>query len=330
MRRLASLAVLFTLLVPGPYSSALAQSGVEEGVFALRRRDFPAALKVLEPMASKGHPFAQEVMGDIYSAGLGVTSDAKTACDWWEKAEHQDRPAATHNLGSCFARGEGRPQDGAKAMELYSKAAKLGHAQANCAMGELLLTGDVVPADVPRGVELCLKAAQAGAPRAQVTVGGLYLTGTHVTKDLTEAFSWMEKAAEQGETTAQYTTGLMYRYGDGVTSDQEKAALWLEKAAKKGHVPAQQRLGETLFVLAIDPETKIVDAGRMVQAYYWTTLAHPFVKDPAQKEKTGDMKALMAEMLPDDLQNKVDGNVAAYLKGLKGTAAALAPTPPKP
>lgn len=282
----------------------------------MRKRDFKLALTELTPEAVSGHPFAQEALGDLYASGLGVKRDMKSACDWWEKAALQGRLSAQHNLGTCFARGEGRAADVKEAMVWLQSAADQGYDQALCTMGELMLTGF---GDKDEGIALCIQAAAKGAARAQVTVGGLYLTGTHVKKNLKEAAKWMEMAAAQGETNAEYTFGLMNRFGHGIEKNDADAEVWLEKAAQKGHPKAQYQLGEVQFVLAIDPNDKSINAGKIVSAYYWLSVSRPFLKNEKQIKDADRLISLIREMMPEDMQTKVDKNVAKYLQDLKAS-----------
>jgi S1-C subfamily serine protease len=62
------------------------QAGYEEGIQALNRADYDAALRELRPLAEQGHARAQWALGYMYSRGLGVPKDAARAERWRKRS----------------------------------------------------------------------------------------------------------------------------------------------------------------------------------------------------------------------------------------------------
>ena len=72
------LAALFWVTAP--------QAGYEQGIQALNRADYDAALRELRPLAEQGHAKAQWALGYMYSRGLGVPKDAARAERWRKRS----------------------------------------------------------------------------------------------------------------------------------------------------------------------------------------------------------------------------------------------------
>ena len=61
-------AVFFVAVsVNGPVAAPL-----EDGIAAYGRGDFPAALRLIRPLAERGHASARAALGVMYGAGRGV------------------------------------------------------------------------------------------------------------------------------------------------------------------------------------------------------------------------------------------------------------------
>lgn len=81
--------------------------------------------------AEQGLPFAQEVLGDIYSGKFtisGITDhqyrDDPKAVTWYMKAAQKGFPIACHRLGDMYAAGQGVSPDFNQAVFWYRKAAE--------------------------------------------------------------------------------------------------------------------------------------------------------------------------------------------------------------
>ncbi len=133
---------------------------------AVLRKDYPAAVRLLEPLARGGNPQAQLRLALLYYHGHGVRESDAAALQWFERAARQGLADAQFHLGNMYAYGLAPlpPEaDGARlAAQWYFEAARQGHAD------------------------------------AQYSLGILFLTGSGVEPSPTEATRWIEKAAAQG------------------------------------------------------------------------------------------------------------------------------------
>jgi uncharacterized protein len=86
-------------------------SGIEAGVRAYDRGDYPAALIEFRPLAEQGYRLAQYTLGLMYAQGQGVPQDYKEAVKWFGRAAVRGVPQAQFELGMLYARGFGVPQD---------------------------------------------------------------------------------------------------------------------------------------------------------------------------------------------------------------------------
>lgn len=188
---------IFFRLIPAMLflmGSAGAQAGLQEGIDAYGKGNYPAALKEFKPLADSGNASAQSALGFMHAKGQGVPQDYKEAVAWYLKAAGQGAADAQAFLGAMYSEGQGVPQDYKKAAMWYRKAAEQGVAD------------------------------------AQSNLGMMYASGQGVLQDDQEAASWYRKAAEQGNAQAQFNLGVMYSNGQGVAQDLIQAYRWFSLA----------------------------------------------------------------------------------------------------
>ena len=153
-----------------------AADALDDGQAAIRRKDYAAAVKLLEPLARNGQAVAQLRLGELYYHGHGVAENNDTALTWFERAARQGLAAAQFQLGNMYAYGladPGNDRDPARlAAQWYFEAARQGHANAQYSLGILFLTGTGVVQDPKEAERWIRKAAEQGHADA-----GLYLKG---------------------------------------------------------------------------------------------------------------------------------------------------------
>jgi hypothetical protein len=86
-------------------------SGIQGGVSAYERGDYPAALVEFRPLADQGYRLAQYTLGVMYVQGQGVPRDYHAAVKWFGRAAGQGVPQAQFELGKLYLRGLGVPQN---------------------------------------------------------------------------------------------------------------------------------------------------------------------------------------------------------------------------
>jgi hypothetical protein len=182
------------LAAPAPAASASKEppAGIDDAVAAYRKKDFPRALKIVNPLAGAENADAQLLLGQIFlhAKDLGMKDESAEAMRWIYKSGRNGNCEASALYAASIT---GRSSAPNVASETASAAAQ-GCPFAEFLQGTLLLTGleDVVPADADAGTTLLVASAQAGFPPAQFALAKRYQT---VAKDPVEAYRWTLLAA---------------------------------------------------------------------------------------------------------------------------------------
>jgi TPR repeat protein len=131
---------------------------------------------------------------------------------------------AQNSLGWLYDAGIGVESDRAKAKKWFEKSALAGNGMARL---ELLVNGSRVVRDSPSlELEWLLQAGEQGNVAAQYWLGMNYAVGSDVLKDMGKARHWFQKSATQGNWVAQARLGAMYSSGMGVPLDYVRAYMW--------------------------------------------------------------------------------------------------------
>ena len=128
-------------------TQTLSAQHFDSAVAANKRGDYKTAIKHLRPLAEKGLPDAQALLGAMYAHGRGVPPDPTEAIKWFRKGIAQDNHWAQHNLGYMYSQGYGVPQNYFEAAKWFRKAANQGNADSQSNLGAMYLTGSGVPQD---------------------------------------------------------------------------------------------------------------------------------------------------------------------------------------
>jgi len=133
-------------LLPVLNSGQTAQP-LEAAYAAYRNRDDESALRISRPLAERGVPRAQTLLGLIYSRGQAVLQDESEATKWFRRGAEQGDGAAQLQLGIMYSEGRGVPQNFSEAAKWYRLAAEQGNAQAQYNLGIFYARGEGVPAN---------------------------------------------------------------------------------------------------------------------------------------------------------------------------------------
>lgn len=170
LARLITAAALCATLAP-----ALADD-LQDGIAAINRKDYPAAIKLLQPLARDGNAQAQLRLGLMYYHGHGVRESDAQAVLWFERAARQGNAQAQFQLGNMYAYGLADPKvdvDSPRlAAQWYFEAARQGHADAQYSLGILFLTGSGVVQSTDEATKWIRRAAAAGHPDAAAYLAG--------------------------------------------------------------------------------------------------------------------------------------------------------------
>ena len=99
----------------------------KQAAAALNRNDYPAALRLLRPLAEHGDSTAPLNLGQMYDNGLGVPQDYVEAVKWYSRAADQGDTEAQALLGTMYARGLGVSRDFEAAVKWFRQSADRGY-----------------------------------------------------------------------------------------------------------------------------------------------------------------------------------------------------------
>ncbi len=222
---------------------ALAGGSFADGVAAIEKGDFAAAVEIFRPLAEKGDVAAQYNMGLAYANGRGVTRDDAAAVGWLARAAAADYARAERLLAVMKTYGRGTPADPKGAAELLAKAAAHGDADAQFHLGDAYLAGRGVDKDAARAVKLFRRSALQGDANAQVALAGALADGAGTSADLAEACYWLTLASRtmpQGrprDLVLGLRKLLAEKAGGSALADAEKKADAFEAAPDPDAVP---------------------------------------------------------------------------------------------
>ena len=198
-------------------------------------KEIKKCVEWIRAAAINGNPEGQEMLGEIYSGGLGVPENQETAAKWYRKAAMQGNDGAQYYLGECYYLGKGVAENDAKAVKWFQKSADQGNADAQYYLGECYYLGKGVAQNDAEAVKWFQKSADQGNADAQWQLGHCYYFGNGVLKNEQKAASFYQKAANQGHAKAQYLLGNCYQFGCGVKKDFRKAIEWYKKSIDNGY-----------------------------------------------------------------------------------------------
>src|SRR3954462_2856834 len=99
----------------------LATAGEEEGREFMQAGAYEKAIQELQPLADRGGPTAENLLGEIYFGGHG--GDLQQALKWMTAASEQGYARAQARLGITYATGRVLPVNNIEAYRWFSLAA---------------------------------------------------------------------------------------------------------------------------------------------------------------------------------------------------------------
>lgn len=97
---------------------------LQDGLAAFDNKDYPVALKILQPLADQGNAGAEAIIGTMYAQGYGVEPDTAKSFKWTRLAAEHGDAKSQYWLGDRYAEGHGVKQDYAAALRWWRKAAQ--------------------------------------------------------------------------------------------------------------------------------------------------------------------------------------------------------------
>ncbi len=197
------IAAALVLLLAAPAARAQADPDFAAAKRAYDASEFVDAARLVRPLAEKGHPGAQFLMGQMLFFGFGMERDDSQAAQWYAMAGQAGNTEALYRLGYLHATGQGVAYSAASAERFWIAAAAKGH----------------------RG--------------AIVALADFYHEGLYRKEDETLARRWLNRAAVTGDIESMYKLGRRLMTPEKVATDFRRAYAWLFIAANRGHSAAK-------------------------------------------------------------------------------------------
>ncbi|MGQ0672915.1 MAG: PDZ domain-containing protein [Hyphomicrobium sp.] len=204
--------------------------------------DGSAYLQALRKNGEAGSVPAMNLLGRLYSKGVGVARDESEAVNWYKRAAQAGDTTGMVQFGEALATGSGTIKDGQEAARWVRKAADAGNTRAHYIMGLMYLVGDVVPKDPLEALSSLKKAAEQNHTPAMVALGSMFAGSGGLATDYLQAVQWYKRAADAGDPNGMRNLGLMYYHGRGVAKDDAAAMLWYRKAVQLNDLTAMHNL----------------------------------------------------------------------------------------
>lgn len=222
--------------------------------------------RINKPTDMRGYVWYR--IGKMYSYGLGVEKDEKTAFGWVVKAANQDNEYAQYSLGNMYFYGTGVDKDQKEALKWYKKSSDKGQPYASYAVGTFYANGILVDKDSEKAQKY-YKLAFDGFKKIEsdgaaddsllYKLGTMYKNGLGTEKDMKTAIEYFKQAADLENSNAMYEYGKALFEGENIQQDIPKAVEYIEKSIGLGNVNAKRFLaGECLSGKTL---TQNVEAG---------------------------------------------------------------------
>jgi TPR repeat protein len=123
MRRLARVLSVATLLAGVAAAWPAKSDGLNQGRAAFSRGNYMLAARLLAPLARRGNPHAQAMLGFMYENGLGAPQAYDIAFELYAGAAERGDPSGQYLLGLMYDKGHGVDHDDVLAYKWLNLAA---------------------------------------------------------------------------------------------------------------------------------------------------------------------------------------------------------------
>ena len=134
-------------LIASMWLIAPAWADFETGVVRFEQGDLEGAVRELTPVAVRGDPRAQYMLGAIFLTSATREAKITEAADWMRKAAVQGHVEAQVELARLYRIGRGVPRDPSKMVKWYEAAAGQGHVGAQLLVADAYAYGQGVEQD---------------------------------------------------------------------------------------------------------------------------------------------------------------------------------------
>lgn len=257
-------------------------------------KNLSKAIEIIESIAAKGVPMAQERLAQIYCSSEGG-GDFKRGLQWRKLAVNQGFPDAILNMAIMYRLGHGVEKNYEKSMKLLKSIANFfprayyemaqiyiekecyeiavdylqkdsDEACSQYQLGRAFMGDHGIERDMDKAVYWLERATKQNAVRPMVMLGCCYQDNTYGIANGERALYWFNRAIETGDYSCYSNIGNMYASGLVLGKDIDKAVSYWTKAAECGCVDAQEYLSFIYRKAEIVPENPQL-------AFYWANIA---------------------------------------------------------
>lgn len=231
-------------------SSAATPSNVEgpakAALDAFKEGHHAKAVELATPLAEKGNPDAQYLLGFAHETGNGAEASREKALEFYRKAAAQKHQDATYRMSFILLASE-KEAERNQAREALEASAKTDPAVAGRILGEAYLRGRLgEKADPAKTIEWWQRASDAGDVPSTLLLARFYegQFGFPEQKNVKESLAAYTKAAGLGDAGAMAALGSRLLSGDEKFRDEAKGREWLKKAIDAKEYTAYLALGD--------------------------------------------------------------------------------------
>lgn len=219
---------------------------VKEAIDAFQGGRHYKAVELAKPLADKGNPEAQYLLGFAHETGQGAEASKDKAIDYYRKAAASKHRDAIYRLSFILLASD-KAAEREQARTQLEEAAKSDPAIAARILGEAYLRGRLTPTPDPdKAIFWWKRAADAGDNISMSLIGRFYegQFGFPELRDGKASLEYYAKAASLGNSTAMVVVGSRYLNGDEKFRDEAKGREWLKKAIEAKDYAAYLALGD--------------------------------------------------------------------------------------
>ena len=215
----------------------------------IEKQDFKKGRDYLEKALAIGSASAADNLGVMYSKGLSVKPNPKTAANYFlaaAKLRENEEPYAY--AANVFLFGYwGVEINFDMARKYFKKGLKNGSAMAMNNLGEMYRLGQGVTIDYLKAISLYKKAIEKEDEVAMFNMSEFYRDGLGVKKNANKEFEWMERSANSGFLPAYVDLSRMYKNATGTNKDIIKSIEWLKKGVEEELSSAIYEMSRRLY-----------------------------------------------------------------------------------
>ena len=123
MRRSATALTIATLIAATAAAWPAKADTLNRGRFAFLHGNYVLAARLLAPLAERGNPRAQAMLGFMYENGLGAPQAYDVAVEYYADAAERGDPSGQYLLGLMYDKGQGVERDDVLAYKWLNLAA---------------------------------------------------------------------------------------------------------------------------------------------------------------------------------------------------------------